>query len=82
MLFPDECKFNVWGSDIWKSEDQEKLDNGKMRIKTRKFWYLLLNNGGESVMFEGSVAVAGVGNSVFIDWLHYRSIWIFENISE
>jgi transposase len=62
VLFTDESKFNIFGSDgrrkIWRKANTAL--QSKNIIHTTK-------HGGGSVMVWGAMAAAGVGNLVFID---------------
>lgn len=73
VIFSDECKFSVFGSDgrqmVWrKANEQMKTKNLCPTVK----------HGGGSVMVWGCMSAAGVGNLVFIDgimdWKEYLNI--------
>ena len=73
VLWSDECKFNLFGSDghqkVWRKPHEEyKL---KCTLPTVK-------HGGGSIMVWGSMAASGVGNLVFIDGIMDR--YVYKNI--
>lgn len=71
VLFCDESKFNIFGSDgrsyVLQTPNTE-LHNLRPTVK----------HGGNSVMVWGAMSVAGVGNLHFID---YGSTYIFRSFT-
>jgi len=62
MIFSDESKFNVFGSDgrsfVWRQANTE------MEVKNLR---VTVKHGGGSIMIWGCMAAGGTGNLVFID---------------
>lgn len=71
VLFTDESKFNLFGSDgrvnVWRRPNEElKQKNLRATVK----------HGGGSVMVWGCFSAAGVGSLVFIDGIMDRKVYI------
>lgn len=71
VIFSDESKFNVFGSDgrfkVWRKQGEAL--NPKNTIKTVK-------HGGGGVMVWGCMASAGVGNLVIIDEIMNKEVYL------
>lgn len=71
VLWSDECKFNVFGSDgrvtVWRKPGEEmKLECIRPTVK----------HGNGSVMVWGCFSSFGVGNLVFIDGIMYKEDYL------
>jgi len=75
VIFSDESKFNVFGSDgrsfVWRQANTE------MEVKNLR---ATVKHGGGSIMIWGCMAAGGTGNLVFIDeiidkykYLHFKT---------
>lgn len=71
MLFTDESKFNIFGSDgmvrVWRKPNTE-LQNKYLRATVK--------HGGGSVMVWGCVSAAGVGNLHFIEGIMDQNVYL------
>ncbi|GBM82420.1 hypothetical protein AVEN_125856-1 [Araneus ventricosus] len=74
VLFADESKFNIFGSDrrimVWRRKNEEL--NSKNLVGTFKY-------GGGGVLVWRCVSTSGLGNSVFIDGIMNHALYL--NIS-
>ncbi|GBN22607.1 Transposable element Tc1 transposase [Araneus ventricosus] len=71
VLFADESKFNIFGSDrrimVWRRKNEEL--NPKNLVGTVKY-------GGEGVLVWGCMSATGLGNSVFIDSIINHALYL------
>ncbi|GFV16642.1 transposable element Tcb1 transposase [Trichonephila clavipes] len=71
VIFSDECKFNIFGSDgcrtVWRKPNTT-LDSKNLRPTVK--------HGGDFVMLWGCVASNGVRNLVFIDGIMDHKLYI------
>ncbi|GBM41057.1 hypothetical protein AVEN_274281-1 [Araneus ventricosus] len=71
VLFADESKFNIFGSDrrimVWRRKNEEL--NRKNLVGTFKY-------GGGGVLVWGCVSASGLGNLVFIDGIMNHALYL------
>lgn len=71
VIFSDECKFNLFGSDgrvkIWR------MKNTEMECKNLR---ATVKHGGGSIMVWGCMNAAGTGNLVFIDGIMDQDVYL------
>ncbi|GBN67072.1 Transposable element Tc1 transposase [Araneus ventricosus] len=71
VLFADESKFNIFGSDrrimVWRRKNEEL--NPKNLVGTVKY-------GGGGVLVWGCMSASGLGNLVFIDGIMNHALYL------
>ncbi|GBO00337.1 Transposable element Tc1 transposase [Araneus ventricosus] len=71
VLFADESKFNIFGSDgrimVWRRKNEEL--NPQNSVETVKY-------GGGGVLVRGCMSASGVGNLVFIDGIINHALYL------